>query len=115
MCSCTFFFNDTATTEIYTYGHTLSLHDALPIYQALFTRKPHHRLLQLLERAHLDLADALAADTIDLAQFLERLGIVGQPPLGEDVLLAVVEVVHRRDEHVVAHRDRKRTRLHSNH
>src|SRR3546814_5143142 len=27
-----FFFNDTATTEIYTYWHTLSLHDALPIY-----------------------------------------------------------------------------------
>src|SRR5260370_1455081 len=27
-CFCTFFFNDTATTEIY----TLSLHDALPIY-----------------------------------------------------------------------------------
>src|SRR3546814_14792778 len=25
------FFNDTATTEIYTYRHTLSLHDALPI------------------------------------------------------------------------------------
>ena len=24
-------FNDTATTEIYTYDHTLSLHDALPI------------------------------------------------------------------------------------
>src|SRR3546814_17963296 len=37
MCSsnvsydCDFFFNDTATTEIYTYCHTLSLHDALPI------------------------------------------------------------------------------------
>src|SRR3546814_12000649 len=29
--SCTFFVNDTATTEIDTYGHTLSLHDALPI------------------------------------------------------------------------------------
>src|SRR2546425_9397029 len=28
MLSCFFFFNDTATTEIY----TLSLHDALPIY-----------------------------------------------------------------------------------
>src|SRR3546814_14856099 len=27
-----FFFNDTATTEIYTYGLTLSLHDALPIW-----------------------------------------------------------------------------------
>src|SRR3546814_90691 len=26
-----FFFNDTATTDIYTYRHTLSLHDALPI------------------------------------------------------------------------------------
>src|SRR3546814_21116231 len=29
-----FFFNDKATTEIYTYGHTLSLHDALPISRA---------------------------------------------------------------------------------
>src|SRR6059058_886612 len=27
-----FFFNDTATTEIYTSLHTLSLHDALPIF-----------------------------------------------------------------------------------
>src|SRR3546814_19768349 len=26
-----FFFNDTSTTEIFTYLHTLSLHDALPI------------------------------------------------------------------------------------
>src|SRR3546814_15894389 len=26
-----FFFNETATTESYTYLHTLSLHDALPI------------------------------------------------------------------------------------
>src|SRR3989440_9572847 len=31
-----FFFNDTATTEIY----TLSLHDALPIYQPTRTRSP---------------------------------------------------------------------------
>ena len=30
LCDC-FFFNDTATTEIY----TLSLHDALPIYQCV--------------------------------------------------------------------------------
>src|SRR3546814_19627453 len=28
------FFNDPATTEIYTYLHTLSLHDALSIYLA---------------------------------------------------------------------------------
>src|SRR3546814_17985785 len=30
-CVCFCFFNHTATTEIYTYLHTLSLHDALPI------------------------------------------------------------------------------------
>src|SRR3546814_139339 len=30
-----FFFNDTSTTELYTYLHTLSLHDALPIYDRL--------------------------------------------------------------------------------
>src|SRR3546814_12846768 len=30
-----FFFNYTATTEIYTYRHTLSLHDALPIFPTL--------------------------------------------------------------------------------
>src|SRR3546814_10855561 len=29
-----FFFNDPATTESYTYGHTLALHDALPICSA---------------------------------------------------------------------------------
>src|SRR3546814_17830047 len=28
-----FCFNCTATTESYTYGHTLSLHDALPIFK----------------------------------------------------------------------------------
>src|SRR3546814_20126506 len=31
VCFIFVFFNDTATTEIYTYLHTLSLHDALPI------------------------------------------------------------------------------------
>src|SRR5210317_2509937 len=30
-----FFFNDTATTEIYTLSYILSLHDALPIYDTL--------------------------------------------------------------------------------
>src|SRR2546429_8236935 len=35
LCSSFFFFNDTATTEIY----TLSLHDALPIYLSLTFRR----------------------------------------------------------------------------
>src|SRR3546814_12792803 len=34
------FFNDTATPEIYTYRHTLSLHDALPISGAAL--RPQH-------------------------------------------------------------------------
>src|SRR3546814_12106425 len=44
-----FFFNDTATTEIYPYRHTLSLHDALPIFErsAGFPRR-------LEARQHLD-------------------------------------------------------------
>src|SRR3546814_1916390 len=33
---CSFFLNDTETTEIYTYLNTLSLHDALPIYFNMF-------------------------------------------------------------------------------
>src|ERR1039457_182303 len=42
--SC-FFFNDTATTEIY----TLSLHDALPIWRG---RKPQRRLRRIHRAAH---------------------------------------------------------------
>src|SRR3546814_13390389 len=38
-----FFFNDPATTEIYTYGHTRSLHDARPTYR----RERHVRELGL--------------------------------------------------------------------
>src|SRR5210317_1687802 len=33
---CFFFFNDTATTEMYTLSYTLSLHDALPISPVTF-------------------------------------------------------------------------------
>src|SRR3546814_800177 len=43
MTICVFFFNDTATTEIYTDLHTLSLHDALPIYLiTMGTQFPEH-------------------------------------------------------------------------
>src|SRR3546814_3893645 len=42
-----FFFNDTATTEIYTYGHTLSLHDALPIYLGGAAPPALHRAARL--------------------------------------------------------------------
>src|SRR3712207_9056651 len=38
MCDDLFFFNDTATTEIY----TLSLHDALPIFRETCTNRDQH-------------------------------------------------------------------------
>src|SRR5210317_1232878 len=37
-----FFFNDTATTEIYTLSYTLSLHDALPISDSLCPAWPRY-------------------------------------------------------------------------
>src|SRR6184192_4987888 len=37
-----FFFNDTATTEIYTSIDTLSLHDALPISRGCRLEPPNH-------------------------------------------------------------------------
>src|SRR2546426_2720967 len=56
MCSCTplcpvffFFFNDTATTEIY----TLSLHDALPISGSSAHRAPVRRILNVSAAATL--------------------------------------------------------------
>src|SRR2546423_7908120 len=52
-----FFFNDTATTEIY----TLSLHDALPISHRSWSRVRLQRRGQLLTRADLELV-------VDVAQ-----------------------------------------------
>src|SRR6187549_2723429 len=40
-----FFFNDTATTEIYTGWYTLSLHDALPIFRHVVLLFAHHHVL----------------------------------------------------------------------
>src|SRR5260370_27733798 len=61
-----------------------------------------HRLLHLLEGAHLDLADALAGDAELLRQLLERDRIVGQPPRLEDAALAVVEHAERRRQRLAA-------------
>src|SRR3712207_7838770 len=82
---CIFFFNDTATTEIY----TLSLHDALPIYDVVF----------------------IDADKPNNPQYLEwalRLSRPGTVIIGDNVV---------RDGAVVdaASTDRKSTRLNSSH
>src|SRR5699024_12875884 len=53
VCSFSFFFNDTATTEIY----TLSLHDALPIYQGRGKAQPQGARLRAGEGPDRDLCD----------------------------------------------------------
>src|SRR6266852_4181048 len=53
------------------------------------------RLLQLLEGAHLDLTHPLARNTVLLRQIFERRRVFLEPPLGQDVALAIVEVGHR--------------------
>src|SRR3546814_18972513 len=55
-----FFLNDTATTEIYTYLHTLSLHDALPIW-SLPKIAALKRLLRATERPTSTASSSLAA------------------------------------------------------
>src|SRR3546814_20101787 len=42
MCCSFFFFNDTATTYIYTYLHPRSLPDSLPIPRRLIRAQVHH-------------------------------------------------------------------------
>src|SRR3546814_17556139 len=65
-----FFINDTATTEIYTYCHTLSLPDALPISRA-YTRRdrlPERQSMSARFRvASLFLAIALVAPMMAIA------------------------------------------------
>src|SRR3546814_16855615 len=88
-----FFFNDTATTEIYTYGHTLSLHDALPI-----------SLRDVAERDSLFLAGATEGQAAAALQ---------------DVIKAAVAAADARADSIQAletsAEDRKSTRLNSSH
>src|SRR5688572_32668911 len=70
--------------------------------QPLLARQPYQRRLQLLERSHFDLADAFAADAVDLGQVLQRLWLVDQAALGEDMALALVEALQRVDQQLVA-------------
>src|SRR3712207_8553947 len=82
-----FFFNDTATTEIY----TLSLHDALPISHQL---RAEHRLVEVQLAVQLGDRSGLGLDRDDRVDALDLLlDLVGEP----------------------ATADRKSTRLNSSH
>ena len=60
-----------------------------------FARHALHRLLQLVEGAHLDLAHPFATDAVDRAQLFKGRRIFLQAALGEDVLLALVQGLQR--------------------
>src|SRR3546814_16612647 len=66
------FFKYTATTEIYTYGHTLSLHDALPICLDLVqARGGKVELRHVLDRvAGLRGAECLAHHPVQIDQLV---------------------------------------------
>jgi hypothetical protein len=70
--------------------------------EAALDRGGFDRLLQFLEGAHLDLANALARDAVLLREILERGRVLPQAPLGQDVALAVVQMRHRLFEQVTA-------------
>src|SRR3712207_6881104 len=63
-----FFFNDTATTEIY----TLSLHDALPIYIVIHAILFHPQTLVLLSRFFWNIVRAFLLNVEYLPLFLDR-------------------------------------------
>src|SRR3546814_16289186 len=90
----------TLTTTIFPYSTLCQLRNpptpsACGLQQLLVNRGVADRLLQLLERPHLDLPDPFPADVVFLAPVLERGRVVAQPALGEDVALAVVQHPHR--------------------
>src|SRR3546814_2762536 len=87
-----FLFNDTASTEIYTYGHTLSLHDALPIC----TEIPDVTLPPELDRVLRDYERAWrAGDAAALASLFTEDGFILQsnrPPIrGRSAIQATYE------------------------
>src|ERR687895_2057057 len=76
---CFFFFNDTATTEIY----TLSLHDALPIYAGV------HALGQVVSTQD-------APDDIDLIKVRDSLNTMLSPHVSVRQCSRVAEGFHAR-------------------
>src|SRR3546814_9175634 len=120
--SFVFFFNDTATTEIYTYCHTLSLHYALPISELRRVRLGDHhaaaRLHPLDQRVrglrHVIRMDRRAvggAHPGDVHQVLDGDGEAGEPAT------SAVRRGRRQSPRGLpgAVEDRKSTRLNSSH
>src|SRR3546814_6372934 len=121
-------FNDPATAEIYTYGHTLSLHDALPIARGRVLRvavaieldRAMARLGIDIDEAPVDLppggpvperADGLGEGGVGQHRTVDQHRILGTAPRGMAGQRARQEGVPRRPGEI----DRKRTRLNPRH
>src|SRR3546814_15982934 len=96
-----FFCTATATTEIYTYGHTRSLPDALPIFAPGVMRGDRRQHLRHLEVR-------MAGEEVDHAEELEPLPLYRAHP-------AALLARRLRGEPGVGTLDRKSTRLNSSH
>src|SRR3546814_20568837 len=101
-----FFFNDPATTEIYTSGHTLSLHDARPIFPTL-------KRMFVFPIAY---SDHTPGWDMDLAAVALGANLV-EKTISEDRTTRSVEHVMSIEPAEMARfiADRKRTRLNSSH
>src|SRR3546814_18218662 len=100
MLSVFFFFNDTPTTEIYTYCHTLSLH-----------RRSSDRTLNILTLGAMSVAAGrVIDDAIVVIENIHRLLEEGRTR-SEAVLEGTSQMVPA----ITASTDRKSTRLNSSH
>ena len=86
--------NDTATTEIYTVGNTLSLHDTLPISRSGFSRTAVAALRSRLrpgDGADGGSAEASPSDDDDIQSWMDNLGRVERtyrpPPYSGDAVV----------------------------
>src|SRR3546814_16979174 len=101
------------------YGHTLSLHDSLPIFHIIghadLTGQHDDREILAIEIAgeHEIVARGLG-DVVEA-----RIGVLFEPPEGREIILdaIVVAVAEQADAKlaVVEQKDRKSTRLNSSH
>src|SRR3546814_19872993 len=105
------FFKDTATTENYTYGHTLSLHDALPISRIPTACRRLVLTAIAIKRALLSVSDKTGI--VDLGKALAGKGVElvstgGTAKALRDAGLTVRDIADLTG-------DRKSTRLNSSH
>src|SRR3712207_8727405 len=100
-----FFFNDTATTEIY----TLSLHDALPIYQ-LSDFCSNQDIVVIHDAARPLISQRIINENIESAKINKAVDTV--IPTTDTIIRSIDGSVI---EEVPVRRDRKSTRLNSSH